>query len=411
MNFKDFLTTNTLLRSLPVDFHRYFEYLPTLLLGFVVSLLLTPVIGSIARRFNILNDTEEGKMNKLNKYENSKRRINPNQVPLLGGLAVMLPLLILIIVVFGLNSSTLPLIISLSILTIIGVLDDYYNLPATVQFSFQFIASLIVAASLVDLTIVKIPFDGTIDLEWTRLFFENKLIPISLVLPGDLFLILWFMIAINAVKWMGGVDALMESNLALAFLMIFVIATRSEQVFLVVISMYLVGALSGFIFYNFPPAKIFTGSSGKSVYGFLVATLAVINGTKVAVTLMIIMLPLADFLFVLSKRASVRRPNSIKSFMTLPIQLMRMADTNHLHHKLLHIGLSVKQVLMVEVSIALVVGIIAVLSTAAYRLVIIMSLFLAILLFILAMHVLANNRLKQKEKEIEKESPESKYSY
>lgn len=410
MNFKDFLTTNTLLRSLPVDFHRYFEYLPTLLLGFVVSLLLTPVIGSIARRFNILNDTEEGKMNKLNKYENSKRRINPNQVPLLGGLAVMLPLLILIIVVFGLNSSTLPLIISLSILTIIGVLDDYYNLPATVQFSFQFIASLIVAASLVDLTIVKIPFDGTIDLEWTRLFFENKLIPISLVLPGDLFLILWFMIAINAVKWMGGVDALMESNLALAFLMIFVIATRSEQVFLVVISMYLVGALSGFTFYNFPPAKIFTGSSGKSVYGFLVATLAVINGTKVAVTLMIIMLPLADFLFVLSKRASVRRPNSIKSFMTLPIQLMRMADTNHLHHKLLHIGLSVKQVLMVEVSIALVVGIIAVLSTAAYRLVIIMSLFLAILLFILAMHVLANNRLKQKEKEIE-ESPESKYSY
>lgn len=112
---------------------------------------------------------------------------------------------------------------------------------------------------------------------------------------------------------------------------------------------------------------------------------------------MIIMLPLADFLFVLSKRASVRRPNSIKSFMTLPIQLMRMADTNHLHHKLC-ISVSVKQVLMVEVSIALVVGIIAVLSTAAYRLVIIMSLFLAILLFILAIHVLANNRLNKRKR-------------
>lgn len=407
---------------IPVTYTRYLQYALFFIIPCVLALLLTPVVGKIAEYFDIRNDTKSYSRNKLNKFENSERRIKKTRIPLLGGLAVIIPLLILIPLFFGLNEITIPILVAISILTIAGILDDIYNLPGSVQFIVQFVAALVFASSVVNLEIIKIPFDGYIDL--ARYTWEGAIMgmPLEFVFPGDLVAMLWIIIAINAIKWVSGLDALMETNLIVGFFMIFVIAARGEAALVLLMSAMLTGGIAGFTFYNFPPAKIMTAATGKTVYGFLVAALALLNDTKLAITILILLLPLVDFLFVVIKRFITNKPKSFKEFILTPIRLLRISDTNHIHHQLMKLGFSTKQILLIETSITMIAGSIAVFTTEAYRLFFIIFGGTIMALFITLLH-LKTSRIKQPVEESEEprkkkppappstESPESRYSY
>lgn len=407
---------------IPPEYAVYLQYALFFIIPATIALFLTPIIGKIATSLDIRNDTKTYSKNKLNKYENNQRRVKKTRIPLLGGLAVVLPLMVMIPIFFGLNEITIPILVAISILTISGIIDDIYNLPGSIQLTIQLIAAFIFTLSVVNLSFISIPFDGFIDLSvytWSDTFMG---IPLEFVFPGDLIAMIWIVVAINAIKWVSGLDALMEMNLIVGFFMIFIIASRSEAAFVLLLSAMLTGGIAGFTFYNFPPAKIMSASTGKTVYGFLVAALALLNDTKLAITILIMLLPLVDFLFVLIKRFIVNKPKSLKEFILTPIRLMRIADTNHIHHQLMKLGLSTKQILLVETSITLIAGSIAVFTTEAYRLFFILAGGGIMLIFITLLHLKTSKIKKPIEEEDETkkkppsttpptESPESRYSY
>jgi UDP-GlcNAc:undecaprenyl-phosphate GlcNAc-1-phosphate transferase len=159
-------------------------------------------------------------------------------------------------------------------------------------------------------------------------------------------------------------------------------------------------SLLAFLFYAIPPEKIMSGSSGKSIYGFMLALLALIGDAKISTSIMLLGLPVLDAIFVITRRIIKHKPKSIT-------ELMQINDTTHLHHKLLELNLTRLQVLFVESAIALLFGSIAIATTGAMRYFALIFTVAIILLLIVYINYRAQ---KQKEKE-SKKSPESKYSY
>lgn len=388
--------------TLPEEYRRYLMFLPLLFIGFLATLLLAPIIGKIAFKFGITYKPHEKRKGK--EFDNPEKHIHDRETPIPGGLAITIPLFIFILVFFKLDSVTIPFMFAFGVLIISSALDDIFNLPAIAQALAQIVAASIIAFSVVDLAFVNNPFGGIINLDWAHLSFDLFGLPMNFVFPGDLILIAFIGVCINAMKWVGGSPGLMESNSLIAFLMLFLIGVRTFSEFVSASSIFVVGALFGLLFYAFPPQKIFSGSSFKSISGFLIAVFAIINGSKFATGIMILLLPLADFLYVIIKRYIAYRPRN-------PLQLIRINDTNHLHHQLLGLGLSARQVLMAETSITLFIGAIAVFSTGTMK-------FFAILIFgflllggISLTHILRGRKAKKDAEEKAKQTPESKYVY
>ena len=379
-------------------------------IGFLITLYLTPIIGTIAARLGITNETRTNIKRKINKHDNIERRINPNPVPLLGGLAVLVPFILLLPLTGDLQIAT-PLLISVSMLAISGYLDDRYNLPALTQLAVQITAAAIVAVSVININIVNIPLGGMLDT--STYLYTNSFLGLNLefLFPGDLIMILWLLFTINAVKWVGGIDALLESTMLVAFAMIYVLGIRSGNLFVIINSALLLGLLGGFTFFNFPPAKIFTASSGKTAYGFLIGVFAIVNNNKFSASLLILLLPLTDFIFVITKRFLTQRPKDIKETVLLPIKVMRSPDTNHLHHQLLKLGYDPRAVLMIEGAVSLLVGVIAVASASAFRLGLAMLLAVGLLIAIVILHYKVHRLPSKQTRSEPEESPESRYSY
>ena len=375
---------------------KYAEYWPIFLIGFVTAFLLTPILGHIALKANITYVPKKGRGER--EFDNPLKALHEGITPSLGGLAITLPAFIAILVFFKIDSFTLPILVSLFILIVGATLDDILNLPAKVQLLYQIVAAGIIAFSILNIT--SIPFFN-LDLSSLTYNFSIFGIEQSLALPGDIFLFFWILICINAVKWTAGSPGIIEANSFVIFSLIFVIAMRDMSVFSSTISILIAGGLLAFLIFAFPPQKIMTGSAGKSVYGFLICILAIVADAKISTTVMLLILPLIDFIYVIIKRLLVHKPKSIGD-------LMKLSGPDHLHHQLMNLNLSRSQLVLIEMSATLFLGSFAILTTGAIRyftLIICLALGIA---FIVYINIKASRKKKEQEK---KESPESKYSY
>ena len=224
-------------------------------------------------------------------------------------------------------------------------------------------------------------------------------IPLSFVFPGDIFLIVRILFCINAVKWVGGSPGLIESYSLIIFLLLFIIGVRTFSLFSSTFSILITGSLLSLLYFAFPSPKIMSGSSGKTIYGFLISVLALISGVKFSTTIMLLALPLIDALYVIFYRYITYKPKNI-------LDLMRINDTSHIHHQLLKLNLSSRQILLLETSISLLIGSLAILSTGALRYFALIFGLSTVIAFIVYVNYKAHRKEKQKEG-----SPESKYSY
>ena len=375
---------------------KYVEYWPIFLIGFLISLFLTPILGQIALKHNITYIPKKGRGER--EFDNPLKALHEGITPSLGGLAITLPTFIAILVFFKIDSFTLPILISLFILMVGATLDDILNLPAKVQLLYQIVAAGIISFSILNIT--SIPFLN-LDLSFLTYNFSIFGIEQSLTLPGDIFLFFWILVCINAVKWTAGSPGIIEANSFIIFSLIFVIAMRDMSIFSSTISILIAGGLLAFLIFAFPPQKIMTGSAGKSVYGFLICILAIVADAKISTTIMLLMLPLIDFIYVIIKRLLTHKPKSIG-------ELMRISGPDHLHHQLMNLNVSRSQLVLIEMSATLFLGSFAILTTGALRyFTLIICLALGIT-FIVYINIKASKKKKEQE---EKESPESKYSY
>ena len=221
-----------------------------------------------------------------------------------------------------------------SLMFLLGLVDDIYNLPAKFKLVIQ-----ILIATLVYLLGVKI--DVVFNLIGNPVPLGYLSYPIT---------VLWIVGISNAINFIDGVDGLAGSVITVNSITLAIIALAVTPAYPIsaLIACILAGSMLAFLTYNFNPARIFMGDSGSLFSGFLLAALSVtgvMKGAALAILLPFIVLavPIIDITF-----ASLRRILKGKS----PF----VADAEHIHHKLLKAGFSQKKTTAIMTSAAIAVG-------------------------------------------------------
>jgi UDP-GlcNAc:undecaprenyl-phosphate GlcNAc-1-phosphate transferase len=237
---------------------------------------------------------------------------------------------------------------------IFGLLDDRYQFPSRPQYIAQFVSALIALVFIIFIERINNPFSPSqIVFSW----------PIVAALT-----IFWFMGMINTVNWLDGLDGLAAgvSAIMAAFLTIHMI--REGQLSVALLPVALLGATIGFLPYNFNPAKIFMGSSGSYFLGWALAALGIMGGAKVATVLLAMGLPIMDVAWLIYHRwKRGGRPG--------------FNGRDHLHHRLLDIGFTQRQIVLAYYAWCVIFGTAAlVLENRLYKLIAMIVLFGAALI-------------------------------
>ena len=286
---------------------------PIFILIFALSFLLTLGVRRLALFLGVL-DRPDG-----------VRKIHGRAVPLMGGLAVFLAFFIgLFIVRDSLLVGNLEIshwlgfLAGAFILMVGGFLDDKYNLAPRWQIVFPILAALSPIIGGVGIEKLSNPLGG---------FF---VVPTIL---SALLIIFWLLGMMYTTKLLDGVDGLV-SGLGLIGALVIFLFTSTTQYFQPDIAMaawIFAAACAGFLVLNFNPARIFLGEGGSLFIGYVLGVLAIISGGKIAIALLIMGLPILDVIWTIVRRL-LKGKNPF-----------RFADRQHLHHRLLDLGLSPRQ--------------------------------------------------------------------
>lgn len=300
----------------------------------VASLLLTPVAIRLAPRLGAID------------VPDSERRVHSRPIPRTGGLAVALSFVgvgalgLLASQVFALTLPGRPvrttevaaLFIGVAVGAAFGYLDDRLQLKARWQFIAQFVLAGI--ALVGGVLINRLP---------------EPLGPISDAAAMAATTI-WIVGMLNSVNFVDGLDGLLAgiSLIAVTTLGINSLFVAPIQPVVAMLCALLAGALLGFLPYNFHPARVFIGTSGVFAVGYALAVLSVLGTAKVALALLVLGVPIIDTFWIILRRLSARRS---------PFS----ADRGHFHHRLLDLGLSHRQAVLL---IYLICSVLALLSLA-----------------------------------------------
>lgn len=282
------------------------DYILISLFSYLSVVVSTPVIMKIAFMTKFLDYPSRDPL-----------KIHRDPIPLLGGLAIVLAvfssLLIQVTVFEGSHRQVFGIALSLVILFLMGLYDDYKGLSPKKRLMGQFIAALVVVVCA-RLTVNLVP---------------NSVINTALT-------IFCLMAMINAMNLLDGMDGLATGTTlvaAVGFLFGFIM---SDNNFGVLLSMMLIGVSAGFLIYNFNPAKIFLGDNGSTVLGFLLGILAVLFSSHpnsvehLTVPILILIVPILDTGLTVFRRLKNRTP-------------VFQGDRYHLYDQLIHFGFSQRQ--------------------------------------------------------------------
>ena len=161
---------------------------------------------------------------------------------------------------------------------------------------------------------------------------------------------------INSINFIDGLDGLSSGIGLIAAVTLGVISLTAQvgQPFVAMLCFVLAGSLLGFLRWNFHPATIFAGTSGVMFIGYTLAVLSILGTAKVAVALLVLGVPIIDAFWIIVRRlASGRSPFS--------------PDRGHLHHRLLDVGLSHRQTVLLIYGICVGLGVLALFLSGATR--------------------------------------------
>ncbi|MBN2016110.1 undecaprenyl/decaprenyl-phosphate alpha-N-acetylglucosaminyl 1-phosphate transferase [Candidatus Dojkabacteria bacterium] len=329
----------------------YLEYLPYFATALLSAFLLTPIIGFIANKLKIV-DLPAGMRKSTDPTK--KTRMKKTVILRAGGLAVIVPFIIILLVAHPVDKQIGAIIVGVIILTITGVLDDKYEVSSRYQSIAQVLAALVVVAAGISIDSIQSPFDTSVNLRSLVLPFTLGNNSYSIALPADILTIIWILIMINAVNWIFGIDGLGEGISFIAFMTILFISVKFENPLPALLASIAAGGILGFLPFNLPPSKIISGTS-VTVYGFLIAVLSILGGVKVSTSVIVLAIPLLDMIWVMVGRINRAGANNIMDV----FKVTTVGDDTHLHHRLLKLGLSVPQVTLVE---CIAVGICAIIA-------------------------------------------------
>ncbi|MBO7434835.1 undecaprenyl/decaprenyl-phosphate alpha-N-acetylglucosaminyl 1-phosphate transferase [bacterium] len=283
------------------------------------------------------------------------RHVGGRQIPRLGGVALIVSFALTAVLAAFLHPGvakeflqpqTLAIFAGLLIVGALGVVDDLLQLNWATKFVFQIVASCLVIGNGVIVAKITNPFGPTLD------FYPWMAVAFTLI---------WLVGITNAINLSDGLDGLCGGIIFIVAVVIFtnsqmLTRARPEQftlfIFPSVVCAIILGAVLGFLRYNFYPAKIFLGDGGALFLGFLVACMAIrssqISATSVAllVPLIALGLPILDTTLAFLRRTA-RRGNPFQS------------DAQHIHHKIMYSGLTHPETVLVLYGFCLLLGLAA----------------------------------------------------
>jgi UDP-GlcNAc:undecaprenyl-phosphate GlcNAc-1-phosphate transferase len=283
------------------------------IIGFVIAFVLALFIVPLVRRFCL----KKGFVDIPN-----ERKVHKDPIPRLGGVAIWLCTILTFIILVFINwnypygNGLSGILVGGSIMFLLGLVDDVYDLSPKFKLVVQVGAALIAYLLGVKIEILFNPFGPAFSLGILSL-------PVTLV---------WLVGLSNAMNFIDGVDGLAGGVSTICAITLCVVAIYTQQPISAVLAAILAGAMMGFLVFNFHPARIFMGDSGALFAGFALAGLSVTGVLKsVTATLLLPILILAVPIIDMSYSV-IRR-------LTSGANLLK-ADADHIHHKLLRAGLS-----------------------------------------------------------------------
>lgn len=269
----------------------------------------------------------------------SKNRKRPKGACRLGGVAIIIGFLAAIFINNDLviSQNLWGIIFASVVILIFGIFDDFLELEWKTQLLFQIAVAILIFIFGIRVEYITNPLGGLIFLNLGKF-----------LLPSLFFVIFWIVLMINSMNWVDGVDGLSGGVSFIGSLTIFFLSLKPEvnQPPVAIIAMALAGAFLGFLIFNFNPSKILAGTSGSMFMGFILASLAIFAGVKIATALLIMAVPVIDALWVIGER--MKSSDSVFK-----------SDNRHLHYKLLELGWSQKRIIVFFYTITLCVSAVA----------------------------------------------------
>lgn len=293
-------------------------FIGSTLAAFLIALAVSPLVTELGHHLHVL-DIPGG------------RRVHDHPTPRIGGLAVAAAFGLAILAFWSVDrvaghpflipdevrSSRFALTaLAALVALLVGFLDDLFDLRARWQLLGHLAIAWAVIAAGVTIGFVSFPFSAT------------GLIVLAPVV-SFLFTIFWIVGMNVAINFLDGLDGLSAGVGIIAAVTLGATALLPDvnEPFVAWMAFTLAGAIVGFLFFNFHPARVFLGTTGVTFLGTMLAVLSIFGTAKVATALLVLAVPIVDTFYVLVRRILQGRPPFAP-------------DRGHIHHRLLDLGLS-----------------------------------------------------------------------
>lgn len=274
-------------------------------------------------------------------------------IPYYGGVILFFSFVVSTLIFVSLDPVLIIFLLAGFLLVFVSFLDDMFGLSPWLRLMVQiFVGFMLVGAGIGILSISNPLGDPLVLDQWTFSFTLDQVYTFSVW--SAFFTIVWVVAMINTFNWLDGLNGLPSGVGAIAAFVLFLLSIRpgihfdlSSQQPVAMMSIILGATAFAFWIFDFYPARMLMGDTGSMFLGFVLATLAIFSGGKVATAVLVMGFPILDAGWVIVRRI-VQGQSPMKG------------DLKHLHHRLLDMGLSHRQVLYLIYAVSAIFGGIAV---------------------------------------------------
>ncbi len=308
------------------------------ILSFILTFSVIPLVIKLANKYGLVDDP---------KHRRHPAHTHKGVIPRAGGLAIYLGIMIPSLLFLPINKALIGILLAGLLTTLIGLWDDKKDLSPHFRLVANILTALLVVGAGIGIPYITNPLGGVVHLDTLRIsftFLGNH----SILVLADILAVLWIVWTMNIVGWSSGVDGQMPGFVAIAASVLGIMSWRFSahdisQSTVATLAFVTAGAYLGFLPWNFYPQKIMPGYGGKSLAGFMLATIAILSGGKIGSAVLILAIPMLDATY-----SVIRRLINHKSLF--------QADRYHLHHRLLDLGWGKRRIALFYWGISAILG-------------------------------------------------------
>ena len=296
----------------------------------LVAMLLVPIVSRLAKRYQVVDHP-------------GLRKVHRVPVPRVGGIAFVVATLALVLPVFFLNNAVgesfresrgqfIALLAGASVMFVVGLIDDLRSVSGVIKLLCLVAAALAVCASGATVHFISVG-------SWFTIHTGGAAWPLT---------VCWIVVITVCIGVIDGLDGLAAGIAVMVCSTLTLLAVWSGQVAMAALMLALLGSVTGFLFFNFYPAKIFMGDCGSLFLGFIIGASSVVCQSKtsafvgLALPFLVLGVPILDTGLLIVFRGAIKRRS------------LFAPDSSHFHHRLLRLGLHHRAAVIVMYAITAV---------------------------------------------------------